>query len=341
MDNKNKPDTETSSGPSVLEVMSPSEKKVQFERLKRTVRVTKTLIHAVKNYKNLLHKFSAPFLEPVSEQDSQKKISARKNRQRDAVFLTAKDVLASDHPARKSVEKSLHSLDGLDASIISNAQAIKEKIVEKLDALINRTLKEAEEQPSKESAEYFAQTVQDLNSEMDLRLGETTQLHKNFKAELRQAWIRRLITGKNLTIAAAILLVDTIGTIGYMTMTQEKAPAPDIAAPPAIQKEIKAKKVTSIPSDKVSESPKSESPKTISASANGMSRQNKISDPAPVASSSQNKPSDIKAVNGGVTLSSGQDPETMKKNMHALGDAIRAWNAENAAQDSAAKEKGK
>ncbi|MGZ5779946.1 MAG: hypothetical protein ACXWIN_03195 [Burkholderiaceae bacterium] len=320
-------------------MMSPSEKKIQFERLKRSVRVTNTFLHALKNYKKLLHKFSTPFLEKVSEQDSQKKISARKSRQRDAVFLTAKDVLASDHPVRKSVEESLHSLDGLDASIVSNAQVIKEKIVEKLDALINRTLKEAEEQSSKESkesTEYFAETVQALNSEMDLRLGETTQLHKKFKAELKQAWIRRLITAQNMAIAAAILLVDTIGTIGYMIMTQEKAPAPDIIAPSAIKKENKPKKVTSIPSDKTSGASK-----TVSVSTNAEPLQKKVLDSKPVTASSQNTSSDTKAVNGKITLTSGQDSESMKRNVHALGDAIRAWNAENAAQGSPEKEKGK
>ena len=187
MDNQIEPDSGTASGPSVLPMLSPDERKIQFERLRRSVRVTQAFLHAIKDYKKLLRKFSLPFLEQASEQDSQKKISARKSRQRDAVFLTAKDVLASDHPVRKSVEESLRSLDDLDASIVSNAQEIKEKLQEKLDALINQTLKEAEaeKQPTQESTEYFAQTVQDLYREMDLRSEETTQLHKKFKAELR------------------------------------------------------------------------------------------------------------------------------------------------------------
>jgi hypothetical protein len=360
MDNKIERNQDTDASPEsavATIVMSPEERKVQLERLICAVRVTGTFLHAIAASKKLLHKLSAPFLEKAGDQDSQKKISARKSRQRNAVFLAAKDVLDPNHPIKKSVAESLEMFDKLDDAIISNARVVKEKILEKLDGLINQALKDTEKEQSAESIEKFSQTVQDLKREMDLRQGETLQLHKKLKAELRQAWIKRLATIRNLMIVAAILAVDGIASVGYMLATQEKASAPEIVEPfaeqasatqpdvvasPTLKKEKENQPKKVIPAQSITASAPS---KTVSAPATTDTLPNKNLDKnldsPPVTVSTQKQATDIKADNGGISLSSGQDTASMKKNVHALRDAIRAWNAENTAQGDREKTNGK
>lgn len=312
---------------------TPDESKSQFERLRRSVLVAKSLLRAIEGSRKLLDQFSAPFLEPIHETDSQKKINSRKNRQRKAVFSAAKDVLDPDHPIKLSVEKSLSCSADLDESIGANAREVKSKVLEPLDSMVNEAVRDANEQKSAEFVERFAGTVLELTREIDVRAQEVGILHEKFKSEFRQVQINRLFATRNIVAAMTILTAVIVGSVGYIKTKRDHSKALDNTVHAITKVKTAEKEAVSHPSEITYVSPK-----IIPVSSASASIQKNISESSVATKSPGVMHSNVDVDGGGVTISSGKDPETVKKNVRALGDAIRAWNAENDAQ--AARDKG-
>lgn len=325
------------------------ERSIQLERLQRSVRITAALLRAAANSRKLLKKLSAPFLETADEKDTEKTISARKTRRRDAIFAAAKTALAPDHLIKNSIDELLNTVDDLDPSIGLSAREVKSKVLEELDELINHALNDANEEMSSESVAQFAESAQKLMAEMDLRSQELGSQYKICKAQLRQAWKERLVTTRNILITSVVLLSVAIASVGYVVKTRKQAevaniathapaateplktgsvaiqPKPDVASPQPVQAVVVANPAAAIPNPTpvVPNSPPV-SPGPVPAKAAD-------------ARQAQNAPAIGKIVNGTATLSSGQSREEMKKSVQALGEVIKEWNAENDAQ--AAREK--
>lgn len=328
---------------------APDERATQLERLQRSVRIIAALLRAVANSRKLLKELSAPFLEIADEKDSPKAISERKTRCRNAIFAAAKVALDPDHPIKNCVDELLSAVDDLDPSIGLSAREIKSKVLEELDDLVNHALSNANEEVSAESMEQFAERARNLMAEMDLRSQELEPQYKIRKAELRQAWKDRLITTRNLLIASVVLISVAIASVGYAVKTRKQAEVANIAAhAPAATEPLKTESVLLQP--KAGAAPPQPVQAVVVANPASV-----IPNPTPVVSNpppaapqpvpnkatdskqAQSVQADGKIVNGTATLSSGQSKEEMKKSVQALGEVIKAWNAENDAQ--AAREK--
>lgn len=324
------------------------ERSIQLERLQRSVRITAALLRAVANSRKLLKKLSAPFLETADEKDTEKTISARKTRRRDAIFAAAKVALDPDHLIKNSVDELLNTVDDLDPSIGLSAREVKSKVLEELDELINHALNDANEEMSSESVAQFAESAQKLMAEMDLRSQELGSQYKICKAQLRQAWKERLVTTRNILITSVVLLSVAIASVGYAVKTRKQAEVTNIAThAPAATEPMKTGSVAIQPKADVAP------PQPVQAAV--VANPAAIPNPTPVvpnsppvsprpvpakaadAKQAQNAPAIGKIVNGTATLSSGQSREEMKKSVQALGEVIKEWNAENDAQ--AAREK--
>jgi len=318
---------------------APDEAAIEFERLRRSLRVVNTLLRSIADSRKLLTQLASPFLETPTEKDSQKKISERHRRRRDAVFAAAKDALDPEHPIKKSVDESLATLEPVDVAIASNVRDVKSKVLEQLDDLINHALSDANSEKSAESVEQFAGKVQTLLAEMDVHTQELRIVQKMCKTQLRQAWIARLTTTRNILIASALLISVAIVAVGYVVKARKHAEEVYAAAhPPPNAESVKTESVTVPPkTDSVPDKPVSATgapgsgavvtPNPATVVANPVP--NNIADAEQAPKQTQNPQSVTKIVNGTATLTTGQNPEAIKKSVQALGEAIKEWNAEN------------
>jgi hypothetical protein len=339
MDNKVKsspaapPSTEV---PSEVE-SAPDERALQFQLLRRSIGVVSALLRAVDHARELLKHLSQPFQEADSEKDTQKEISKRHGQRRDAVFAAAKDALDPDHPVKKSVDESLATLDGLDPSIESSARDVKTKVLEALDDLINHALKDANDEKSADSAEKFAAKAQALTAEMDLRTQELTALLKAYKAHLRQAWIERLTTTRNIVIVLVVLISMAIVAVGYAVKKRHDANAAAELARPKPPPE--SAKIESAKPPSAALPPAPDAAPALSAPVEAAAKPAavvaapavsiKAVDAKPAAQAASSAHAETKVVRGAATLTSGQDKEATKKSVQALGEVIKEWNAEN------------
>ncbi|MDR3483112.1 MAG: hypothetical protein P4L91_20635 [Burkholderiaceae bacterium] len=318
----------------------PDERAMQFQLLRRSIGIVSALLRAVEHARELLQHLSEPFQEADSEKDTQKEISKRHGQRRDAVFAAAKEALDPDHPVKKSVDESLATLDGLDPSIGSSARDVKSKVLEALDDLINHALKDANDEKSADSAEKFAAKAQALTAEMDLRTQELTALLKAYKAHLRQAWIERLLTTRNILIVVVLLISVAIVVVGYALKKRHDA---DVAAelarpkPPAESVKLESAKppsaaLPSKPDAALAQPAPAEAAAKPAAVVAAPAVPTKAVDAKPPAQAASSAPAETKLVRGTATLTSGQDKEATKKSMQALGEIIKEWNAENGMQ---------
>lgn len=351
----------------------PDERAIEFERLRRSVRVTTALLRAIADSRKLLERFSKPFLETVNEQDSQKITSARGRRQRDAVFAAAKSALAPEYRAKRAVDESLESLDDLDPSIASNARDIKSNVLAQLEEMIARALQDANEGKPAESADQFTEKVKALTAEMDLRSQELGALHKACKTQLRQARLGRLTTTKNIVIASIVLVTAVaIGAVGFVVKVRKQSKEAEVAAHATGSTESPKTESASVrqepahtlaktsptatapniaPASAPAPASAASAPTSASASASASSAAS-VSASAPNAKADSKQPpksprdgqpsqSGAKIIDGTATLSSGQSPEARKKSIQALGEVIKEWNAENDAWEKAHKKNPK
>jgi hypothetical protein len=311
---------------------SSIDSKAQSDRLRRAIRVSKSLLRVIEDSKNILQKLSSPFLERVAEKDAPKKSDAHRRRMRDAVFLAARDVSDPGQAIKKSIEESIALSLDLDSVLGLSAAKIKSEVVDPLESIVAQALKDANEPESATLLEQFGVKFQELAGKVDLVLDEIRALHKKLKAELKDVRIKRLVTAQTMVVAGVIVALIMIGSSSWYIRAKRTHAKTHESTSHAISMD---KSTTKALTPVVMEAPST--PALGGPPPAPSTPIQKKTSQQPDTSSVRDSKFDKKQRNGSFTVAGGDDSESVKKSARAIGDAIRAWNAES--DELAAREK--